>query len=148
MSRTVDELFETSFRVNEPQVVSEEFDGEFVILNLSSGTYYSLQASGNALWAAVTAGVAPRRILQAMEAAGNAQAPSVRSFLERMIELDLVRPDVGRTASTDAHLVAQLATIDTAPAVEVFDDLADLILADPVHEADKETGWPAKPISN
>jgi hypothetical protein len=30
------------------------------------------------------------------------------------------------------------------PAFEKYDDMADLILLDPVHEIDQEKGWPKK----
>jgi hypothetical protein len=149
MQRTYDELFQASFRVNEPQVVSEEFDGEFVILNLGSGTYYSLQASGNDIWSAVTSGVTPRNIIDAMDAARNPHAADTRLFLEKVIELELVRADAAAVSNdAAAHVVAKLVTINTKPALEVFNDLADLILADPVHEVAEETGWPApKPVA-
>jgi hypothetical protein len=29
----------------------------------------------------------------------------------------------------------------------VFDDLADLLIADPVHDVDEEAGWPHRPAS-
>ena len=35
-------------------VVSEDFDGEFVVLDLSSGKYYSMDAAASALWRAIT----------------------------------------------------------------------------------------------
>jgi len=31
------------------------------------------------------------------------------------------------------------------PVVEVFNDLADLIAIDPVHEVDASAGWPMRP---
>jgi hypothetical protein len=30
------------------------------------------------------------------------------------------------------------------PAVDVYDDLAELIYADPVHDVDEQAGWPKK----
>ena len=29
------------------------------------------------------------------------------------------------------------------PQIEVFDDLAELIFADPIHDVDEQVGWPA-----
>jgi len=36
-------MFETSYRINDPNVVSEQFDAEFVVLNLLTGTYCSFR---------------------------------------------------------------------------------------------------------
>ena len=30
-----------------------------------------------------------------------------------------------------------------APRIEIFDDLAELIFADPIHDVDEQAGWPA-----
>ena len=32
---------------------------------------------------------------------------------------------------------------DEEPRIEVFDDLAELILADPIHDVDEQAGWPS-----
>jgi hypothetical protein len=32
--------------------------------------------------------------------------------------------------------------------VEMFDDLADLILTDPIHDVDQNAGWPHRPQDN
>ena len=39
-----------AFRVNHPQVVCETIDGEVVIVNLETGSYYSLLNTGAAVW--------------------------------------------------------------------------------------------------
>ena len=39
-------LPETTLEVNEPSVISETIDGETIIINLASGTYYSLKDAG------------------------------------------------------------------------------------------------------
>jgi hypothetical protein len=130
--------------VNEPNVVSEAFDGQFVILNIASGTYYSLQGGCNDLWAVLIAGVPPVAALRAMQAAGNRQSDAALIFFESVVTLGLVRPTSSSKPSdlTSAE-AGRLAEIDAVPAVEAFDDLADLIKADPVHEVDEQVGWPA-----
>lgn len=129
--------------INEPYVVNEEFDGEFVVLNLANGTYYSFKDSGNLLWKAVLDGVAPAEMLAAMERAGNPNAPSARAFFESLVTLELIRPDPAAAAPVDAGLAAGLASLPAVPEIEIYKDLADLILADPVHDVDEQVGWPA-----
>ena len=38
------------FRINNPKVIHETIDGETVIVNLDSGNYYSLDATGADIW--------------------------------------------------------------------------------------------------
>lgn len=45
-----------TFRMNEPYVIAEEIDGEAIILNFESGTYYSLNESAALIWRAIQAG--------------------------------------------------------------------------------------------
>jgi hypothetical protein len=142
-------MFRTSYCLNAPHIVSEEFDDEYVVLNLAVGTYYSFQGSGNLLWKALVTGARPDAILEAIGAGGNPDADACRAFLQRVIELELVRATGGADAAElPRDLGRSLASIDTRPVVEVFDDLADFLLADPIHDADVEKGWPvAKPAS-
>ena len=44
-------------RINSPQVVNETIQGEAIVIHLGTGTYYSLQGTGAAIWDARSAGV-------------------------------------------------------------------------------------------
>ena len=133
------------YELNTPDIVSEAFDGEYVVLNLSNGKYFSMVDSANLLWTSLTEGTSPRAIVDGAVRAGNRHAAAIESFLGQVIELRLVRPAASaEPAAMDAGLAERIATIDSAPQVEVFDDLADLILADPVHDVDEEAGWPVQ----
>jgi hypothetical protein len=131
----------TAYRINDPHVVSEDFGGEFVVLNLTNGTYYSLEGSGNLLWSLVTQGTPPEIIAEALAAAGNPHARSVSDFVDRLVALGLVRPDAEHVAGEWDP--SSVLAIETPPAIEVFEDLSDLILADPIHDVEAERGWPA-----
>ena len=135
-------MFETSYRINDPNVVSEQFDAEFVVLNLLTGTYCSFRNSGNLLWTVLTAGTPPAAILAALDAAANPHTEAARGFMARLFELGLVRPETGVVAEGDGGLVA-IAAIDSPPEIEVFEDLAELIASDPIHDVDEQAGWPA-----
>src|SRR4051794_41920880 len=44
-----------AYRVNRPHVINETIDGETVMIDLRTGTYYSLDAIGAEIWRAVEA---------------------------------------------------------------------------------------------
>lgn len=119
----------TRFHVAGPDVIDEEFDGEVVVLNMQTGQYFGLNESGAALWSAILAGADPAEI------AGK----SGTDFAARLVELRLI------ISSNEAPVPAELLTLSDEPTIEVYDDLSDLILADPIHDVDENKGWPKLP---
>ena len=58
-------------------IVHETLDGEVVIINLKTGTYYSLQGPGAAVWEALVAGATPPALASRLaEAASIDAAPA------------------------------------------------------------------------
>ena len=128
------------YTINGPDVVAENFDGQTVILNLANGHYFSLGGIASVIWAVLLAGHKPQSILSSVGSSRPDLAESSVKFLERLVDLDLVRP-----LATDSGSPA--GTIDAVwsgdgPQIEVFDDLAELIFADPIHDVDEQAGWP------
>lgn len=121
-------------------IASESFDGEFVVLDLSCGKYFSFSDSGSMLWEAVLAGVVPGTLLAR---APETVASGVESFVGKLLEYGLVAPQPN-VPPVDAsnELLARLAAAKEAPEIVAFDDLADLFLADPIHDVEEWTGWP------
>ncbi|WP_321340350.1 PqqD family protein [Breoghania sp.] len=124
------------FAVSGPDIVCEEFDGELVVLDLKTGCYFSFNRSASAIWDLLTAGIAPAVIEEAL---GQAVSPLVDNLVEHNL---LVALDEPGERQLDGAVLASLRSVQDAPVVEAFDDLADLIRADPVHEVDEAAGWP------
>ncbi|WP_165614980.1 PqqD family protein [Yoonia tamlensis] len=117
------------YKMAGPDVVHEEFDGEIVVLNLQSGQYFGLNESGAALWMSIAAGADPADVSAAHGAA----------FAAQLVDLGLI------VASDEAAITADAQDLAAAPTVDVYDDLSDLILADPIHDVDEQQGWPKLP---
>jgi hypothetical protein len=134
-------------------IVSEDFDGEFVVLDLGSGKYYSMNAAASALWRAITAGVSVQALADAVDsaapAAGGVTAQSIHDYADQLVAYGcLARSDVPGSAPLDPAIAAALKAGSGPPKVEMFSDLADLIMADPIHDVEETAGWPVrKPIA-
>jgi len=127
------------YRIASRDVVSESFDGDIVVVDLATGRYFSLSRSGGALWEMLSAGVSPAAI---GKAAGCAPEP-VAAFAETLLGHRLLARQPGVPASLpDAQAIARLAAAGDVPEVTVFDDLADLFTADPIHDVEEPAGWP------
>ncbi|WP_417809480.1 PqqD family protein [Thioclava sp.] len=117
----------TCYQLAGPDIVHESFGGDLVVLNLRSGQYFGLNPSAALLWSAIVDGQSITDDLAAGAAA----------FAQHLIELGLIVPATTATAKPAVPL-----SLDSAPTIEVYDDLSDLIVADPIHDVDDEAGWP------
>ena len=132
--------------VSSAKVISEILDGEAVIINLDTGSYFSLDPLGSQIWAAVAAGGATAEgIARALAAAYGTPVEdagaTLTPFLERLSTEGLV---VATPGPKGAPLTfPKVSDCLGAPTLSRFDDIQDLLLLDPIHEVE-ESGWPAR----
>jgi len=134
-------------RVNSPNVIHETIEGEVILIDLKTGTYYSLRGVGAAIWQGVVAGADSEQIadevLRRYDASNEQAADAVKSLIGELERESLVRTDDG---NGDA---AELPMFENGgprlpfeqPILEKHTDMQDLILLDPVHEVGAQ-GWP------
>jgi hypothetical protein len=138
------------FSVNSGQVISEIIDGEAVMINLTTGNYYSLNPAGAAIWDALEAGASDEEIVHRLAARYDASqdelAAAVTHLLEELRREELVVP-AEQNGAPPAPASPEPGSSRAAfepPRLEKHSDMQDLILLDPVHEVD-ERGWPHAP---
>ena len=124
------------YEICAPEVVAEVFDGEIVILNLASGCYFSLNPTACIVWRALVDGATPQAILDSVPTDAASRKTRVHDFFERVLEHELIRPRHDGCATSVSTIHWQGLSDDASPQIDVFDDLADLILADPIHDVD------------
>jgi hypothetical protein len=136
------------FRVNGPNVIHETIEGEVILIDLKTGTYYSLRDSGAAVWQAIEQGAGEDAIaaeLQSRYEASDEQIrDAVRQLLAQLEGEGLIRADEGEADPAAAPPAAANGAVRlpfAAPVIEKHTDMQDLILLDPVHEVGAE-GWP------
>lgn len=135
------------YRVNHPQVINEMIDGEAIMINLASGSYYSLDTLGAEIWGLVEKSLSADDIVVELRRRYDAPASeidsAVRDLLEQMSREQLIVPDEGARpgAPTPAGSPETDRMPFRAPQLQKFTDMQDLILLDPVHEVAQQ-GWP------
>jgi hypothetical protein len=141
------------FRVNPSQVVHEAFDGEALVINLDTGTYYSLTGSSWRLWLLVTEGTPVDAIVRTFLSAHDGDPTmitnAVHDFLDRLRGEGLILED---EAQEDAVAPSLSATVDAKTPfspfeMAVFTDMQDLLLLDPIHDVE-DAGWPVAQRQN
>lgn len=138
------------FRIKSPQVIHETIDGEVVIVNLETGHYYMLKGTGERIWAAVGRGASVADILGELGGSagdgGDGREGAVSTFVEELVREGLIVPaeePAGESRRAAARAPAAGADAPfTAPEIQKFQDMKELILLDPVHEVHEDLGWP------
>jgi hypothetical protein len=135
------------FRLNSPNVIAETIDGEAILVDLRTGSYYSIQGSGSTLWDAIAAGASVGSLADEVATAYSvdraAAEEAVSSFCAELEREGLIVSLDGLADSTaePAFELGSNGHVFSPPVVEKYTDMQDLVLLDPVHEVD-ERGWP------
>jgi hypothetical protein len=134
--------------MNTPKVVHEAFDDhEVVIINLDTGSYYSLDKVGADIWNLIESGASVSEIIQEFtrryEPNGINIEDAVSLFIQELSHEQLI---VAHSRERLAEAQLEGATVNPrphfqAPILQKYTDMQDLLLLDPIHEVD-ETGWP------
>ena len=135
-----------------PDIVSEEIDGEVIIVNLRNGNYYSLTRSATAIWAGIQRRATVEQIQHDLALRYSGESAAMEQGLTELIQAleleQLVAPcdHAEPGAAVDGAPIGGPAGARreayAAPVFERFTDMGDLLLLDPVHEAEEQKGWP------
>ena len=141
-----------NFRVNVPHVSAEWMDGEVMIINLDTGHYYSITGIGAEVWRMIEEGCSGETIAAEVKARYRGEADQIQTSLATYTsELEqerLIVPHENSDAGAGERETPAVAEGDgtrpefTAPLLEKYTDMQDLLLIDPIHEVDDEQGWP------
>lgn len=146
------------YRPNVPRVISEVIDDEAVVIDLDTGSYFSLVGSGAQIWTAVEAGATAEQVVAALDQRSTGLPDEVESlvagFLDQLTDLELAvaldpdDPRAGPPAAPDDLVDASSPdpVAFVAPELTRFDDMQELILLDPIHEVDEQQGWPSAKV--
>ncbi len=130
-----------------PQVVREVFDDEVIIINMESGNYFSLNATGAYVWSLIEAGFAVDvivgRVRSDFEGADAFAAQSVKDLLDQMLREGLIVPGAGPAPTPSPVSNPATKKPFETPTLAVYTDMQELLLLDPIHDVD-ETGWPQR----
>jgi hypothetical protein len=134
------------FSVDPRRVVHETIDGETIIIQLETGTYYSLGGSGAGIWELVAKGLS---IDEVVDQLGHSYEESSERLAEATADLvrELVQENLVEEADGDAAaaLPAGNGNGDRAafepPTLQKYTDMQYFLLLDPIHEVE-DAGWP------
>ena len=128
----------------ESTIISDVVDGEAIVINMIDGRYHRITGPAVELWEALKTEIALDLLTrQALGLDSSLTAGDVARFVN-----DLFQSGLLACSAVDPTTLQTLAVgaSDGPPKLQLesYDDMADLILLDPVHEVG-EYGWPLRP---
>ncbi len=134
---------ETVFAIRKQGVVHDTIDGETLVIDLETGSYYTLAGAGAVVWRALVAGARYEDLIRAGAEALGIDRDEAAGPVARLIA-ELVRADLIRCADgSKPEPPSAEAGGEQPPGLELnsYDELQELMVLDPIHEVD-EAGWP------
>jgi hypothetical protein len=136
-----------NYQINTPRIAFEQFEGETILIDFESGTYYSVGPIGSALVSQINAGLGEAEIIRRAQrkyAGAPAEIESgIRNFFRDLQrEAILAECAEGSAIHPSPSEETGPAAVDfQTPVLNKYTDMKDLLLLDPIHEVD-EQGWP------
>jgi hypothetical protein len=133
------------YTIDTRNIVHETIEGEAILINMTTGSYYSLEGSGAAIWEFLQPGPVAAGSLAAFLATRyetddvTALAESTRMLSEMAAE--------GLLLTTDAPEAPRPTPAQTSrqpfelPTLQKYTDLEALLLLDPIHDV-SDQNWP------
>jgi len=122
------------YRVHDEEVAAKVIDGEAIIINLTTGVYYSLDPTGSEVWSLLEAGHDLDAIAGHLGGRYDVPASTCRGDVERLVDQLL---DEKLIVATDAGPQGALPAGDrsqrdySAPRLDIYRDMGDLLALDP-----------------
>jgi hypothetical protein len=122
-------------RVNQDRIASKVMDGEAIVIDLSTGNYYSLEGAAGMIWSAVQQGATVEQIANEAHRLFDVDAEhasaDVTAFCASLVSEELA---VATDASANPALTLDAPASPAqwvAPGFEKFTDMAEMFALDP-----------------
>jgi hypothetical protein len=139
-----------SLRINLERVAHETIDGEVIIINLDTGTYYNLVDVALDIWQGLEVGATVDQIADALcgvyGITMDASREAVDGFLASLLaeEILALADDAAEPTSPPFQLADRTGRTFMPPVLTTHTNMSDLLMLDPIHDVD-EQGWPSAP---
>lgn len=124
----------------------DHFEDETVAVNLPRGNYYSLRFTADFIFRRLVSVSNAEQLAEALTHAyviDFEEALTVAErFIDRLLEEELLKETTEQAGIMTIQEVKKKEF--TLPVLEVFDDMQEMLVLDPVHDVDSTQGWPQK----
>ena len=140
-------MTDTKIELYSEEISSEIIDGEAMIINLENGRYYSLDGAGMVIWQEILNGSSATAIKRTCADRYDADGASIDQAVDALVA-ELESEQLVTCASADIPSPAETSskpgqdkTPFKPPKLNIYTDMEELLLLDPIHDIDTQ-GWP------
>lgn len=120
---------------------NDTIDGETVLIDARKGHLFLFTGIGSQIWQRLGAGASlDALIAEVVSRYGETAATPTLTFFQSLEGAEMLCEDTPSTAASAAGV--SWPSDFVAPALERYDQIADIIAMDPIHEVDPGKGWP------
>ena len=126
---------DTRLRLNDEEVIGQVLDGEAIVINLATGSYYAMPDVGAFIWEAIEAQCSLEEIALRVNANYDVSLEQARAdtlaFAERLIDEGIVAPVSDARGDRPALAPPTQRAPYAAPQLTVYSDMRNLLALDP-----------------
>jgi hypothetical protein len=134
-----------TYRVLKPEVVADVIEGEAVMMNLKTGQYFNSEGTGSECWDALAAGLSVAQLVDQLAETYAADRATIESavagFVQDLVSHKLIAPSDAPPPTIAVKPPSSACAPFHAPVLNIYSDMQDLLLLDPIHDVDA-AGWP------
>jgi hypothetical protein len=120
---------------------NDTIDGETVLIDVEKGHLFLFTGIGPLIWQRLGSGISAQVLVDEIASRyGESAAAPTRTFIESLEAAEMLRGDAPSDQPPPADVSWPSSFV--APALEQYDQIADIISMDPIHEVDSSKGWP------
>ncbi|MBP3269990.1 MAG: PqqD family protein [Bacteroidales bacterium] len=133
-----------AFQLNEAKMFADITDGIAIVINSATGIYYGMNGFGTAIFENLLEGSSTSDIAAAVKEIPGVSEDfdsALDAFIDSLVEFELVVPRdeaYVRTVSIDPSVAV---ADEFKPVCTAYQDVQELLFADPIHEVDVDEGW-------
>ena len=132
------------YQLNEAKMYADISEGTAIIINSVTGIYYGLNPFGTVIFDRILDGAAVEDIVSSvMRIPGAAEdfGKSLDAFVKSLLENEIVIPGNDKSPVT-VPIDPEVAVADGfVPICTAYQDVQELLFADPIHEVEEDEGW-------
>lgn len=133
----------TNYALNEDKMFADITDGIAIIINSETGIYYGMNLFGTIVFENIKDGASVEDLLAAIKSFPNVPTDidvQFEAFIDTLIDKELIIE--GGKGNFEVNIDPKIPQNDNFILdVREYSDAQELLLADPIHEVNEETGW-------
>jgi hypothetical protein len=139
------------FCIFDENIISDLFGEEVVLVNLESGMYFSLRTTATQAWIRLQNNYSIDEIIEELgnlyEVTNEELSKQTNDFIQGLIDKKLIKLSDATEKKPVAINDNQQKVAFMPIVLEVFSDMQEILILDPVHDVDK-SGWPISKDNN